>query len=227
MNDFVIDSRRLFGNSVAERRQGDRRSPASSPASVTAVRGTPVSGGSQQQQQQQSQQSQQQQQQTNAGNPPTSPIAQPLSLQELTVRTITMTRDPPDSHHGFGICVKGGKDAGEIRSTFRLPPSPYFVPRERGTFYPKSGLNSLFSLVSRHCLQIFKSSQASRLFIQAVAYVECCCYGSEVRVVWSSRRGSTGRLTVKKSDRRFRSGLSHVPLGTSWCFARKSIRSKV
>ncbi|KYM77427.1 Whirlin [Atta colombica] len=130
---------RLFGNSVSERRQGDRKSPASSPASVTTVRGTPTaSGGSQQQQQQQqSQQSQQQQQQQqqqagNTGNPPTSPISQPLSLQELTVRTITMTRDPPDSHHGFGICVKGGKDAGEIRSTFRLPPSPYFVPRERG-----------------------------------------------------------------------------------------------
>ncbi|XP_071557576.1 whirlin isoform X2 [Temnothorax nylanderi] len=130
---------RLFGNSVAERRQAERRSPASSPASVTAARGTPTtSGGSQQQQQQQqqqsSQQSQQQQQQQqagNAGNPPTSPISQPLSIQELTVRTITMTRDPPDSHHGFGICVKGGKDAGEIRSTFRLPPSPYFVPRER------------------------------------------------------------------------------------------------
>ncbi|XP_025156218.1 whirlin isoform X8 [Harpegnathos saltator] len=124
---------RLFGNSVtSERRQGDRRTPASSPASVAAVRSTPT-GGSQQQQQQQSQQSQQQQQQqqANAANPPTSPIAQPLSLQELTVRTITMTRDPPDSHHGFGICVKGGKDAGEIRSTFRLPPSPYFVPRER------------------------------------------------------------------------------------------------
>ncbi|KAL0099417.1 hypothetical protein PUN28_020150 [Cardiocondyla obscurior] len=125
---------RMFGNSVSERRQ-DRRSPASSPASVTAARGTPTaSGGSQQQQaqQQQSQQSQQSQQQAGStGNPPTSPIAQPLSLQELTVRTITMTRDPPDSHHGFGICVKGGKDAGEIRSTFRLPPSPYFVPRER------------------------------------------------------------------------------------------------
>ncbi|KAL6424731.1 hypothetical protein ACFW04_010002 [Cataglyphis niger] len=117
---------RLFGSNIPERRQGDRRSPASSPASVTAARGTPISGGSQQQQSQQ-----QQQQQTNAGNPPTSPIAQPLSLQELTVRTITMTRDPPDSHHGFGICVKGGKDAGEIRNTFRLPPSPYFVPRER------------------------------------------------------------------------------------------------
>ncbi|XP_076242640.1 whirlin protein dyschronic isoform X4 [Calliopsis andreniformis] len=115
---------RLFGNGVSERRQGDRRTPASSPASVAAVRTTSSSSSQQQQQQQQSQQSQ--------PNPPTSPSSQPLSLQELTVRTITMTRDPPDSHHGFGICVKGGKDAGEIRSTFRLPPSPYFAPQDRG-----------------------------------------------------------------------------------------------
>ncbi|XP_043259996.1 whirlin protein dyschronic isoform X7 [Colletes latitarsis] len=117
---------RLFGNGVSERRQGDRRTPASSPASVSAVRTTSSSVSQQQQQQQQSQQSQQ-----NPSNPPTSPSSQPLSLQELTVRTITMTRDPPDSHHGFGICVKGGKDAGEIRSTFRLPPSPYFAPQDR------------------------------------------------------------------------------------------------
>ncbi|XP_076393324.1 whirlin protein dyschronic isoform X5 [Megachile rotundata] len=118
---------RLFGNGVSERRQGDRRTPASSPASVAAVRSTPSSTSQQQQQQQQSQQPQ-----PNPPNPPTSPSSQPLSLQELTVRTITMTRDPPDSHHGFGICVKGGKDAGEIRSTFRLPPSPYFAPQDRG-----------------------------------------------------------------------------------------------
>ncbi|XP_048266295.1 whirlin isoform X8 [Bombus affinis] len=117
---------RLFGNGVSERRQGDRRTPASSPASVAAVRSTPSSTSQQQQQSQQSQQSQ-----PNPANPPTSPSSQPLSLQELTVRTITMTRDPPDSHHGFGICVKGGKDAGEIRSTFRLPPSPYFAPQDR------------------------------------------------------------------------------------------------
>ncbi|XP_031774727.1 whirlin isoform X3 [Apis florea] len=97
---------RLFGNGVSERRQGDRRTPASSPASVAAVRSTPSSTSQQQQQSQQSQQSQ-----PNPANPPTSPSSQPLSLQELTVRTITMTRDPPDSH-GFGICVKGGKDAG-------------------------------------------------------------------------------------------------------------------
>lgn len=119
---------RLFGNGVSERRQGDRRTPASSPASVAAVRSTPSSTSQQQQQSQQSQQSQ-----SNPANPPTSPSSQPLSLQELTVRTITMTRDPPDSH-GFGICVKGGKDAGEIRSTFRLPPSPYFAPQDRGIF---------------------------------------------------------------------------------------------
>ncbi|XP_076290612.1 whirlin protein dyschronic isoform X8 [Lasioglossum baleicum] len=118
---------RLFGNGVSERRQGDRRTPASSPASVAAVRTSSSSSSQQQQQQQQ----QSQQSQSNAANPPTSPSSQPLSLQELTVRTVTMTRDPPDSHHGFGICVKGGKDAGEIRSTFRLPPSPYFAPQER------------------------------------------------------------------------------------------------
>ncbi|XP_031365557.1 whirlin isoform X3 [Apis dorsata] len=98
---------RLFGNGVSERRQGDRRTPASSPASVAAVRSTPSSTSQQQQQSQQSQQSQ-----PNPTNPPTSPSSQPLSLQELTVRTITMTRDPPDSH-GFGICVKGGKDAAQ------------------------------------------------------------------------------------------------------------------
>ncbi|XP_076290607.1 whirlin protein dyschronic isoform X4 [Lasioglossum baleicum] len=99
---------RLFGNGVSERRQGDRRTPASSPASVAAVRTSSSSSSQQQQQQQQ----QSQQSQSNAANPPTSPSSQPLSLQELTVRTVTMTRDPPDSHHGFGICVKGGKDAG-------------------------------------------------------------------------------------------------------------------
>lgn len=165
----------------SERRQGDRRTPASSPASVAAVRSTPTSG-SQQQQQQQSQQ--QQQQQVNTANPPTSPIAQPLSLQELTVRTITMTRDPPDSHHGFGICVKGGKDAGEIRSTFRLPPSPYFVPRERGTF-PSGLLNvsSVSSLVDKKPHLCYLSPCVS-----APCYVLLI---RSARVVWRRIRGMT------------------------------------
>ncbi|XP_023288794.1 whirlin, partial [Orussus abietinus] len=82
---------RLFGNGPSERRQTDRRTPASSPASVSALRSSSSQPTSQ--------------------NPQSPPMPQPLSLQELTVRTITMTRDPPDSHHGFGICVKGGKDA--------------------------------------------------------------------------------------------------------------------
>lgn len=33
-------------------------------------------------------------------------------LPETTVRTVHMVR-PPDSSHGFGICVKGGKDTGK------------------------------------------------------------------------------------------------------------------
>ncbi|XP_076631325.1 whirlin protein dyschronic isoform X3 [Colletes latitarsis] len=121
---------RLFGNGVSERRQGDRRTPASSPASVSAVRTTSSSVSQQQQQQQQSQQSQQ-----NPSNPPTSPSSQPLSLQELTVRTITMTRDPPDSHHGFGICVKGGKDA-EAQSGVGV----YISRVEEGSVAERAGL---------------------------------------------------------------------------------------
>lgn len=35
------------------------------------------------------------------------------SLHELSTRTITMVREPGDGTHGFGICVKGGKDAGK------------------------------------------------------------------------------------------------------------------
>ncbi|KAJ8670539.1 hypothetical protein QAD02_001798, partial [Eretmocerus hayati] len=81
----------LFGTGLKDRRQNQRRTPASSPASVAALRNSSS---------------------TQIANPQSPPMPQALSLQELTVRTITMTREPPDSHHGFGICVKGGKDAG-------------------------------------------------------------------------------------------------------------------
>uniref|UniRef100_A0A2H1WS00 SFRICE_037572 n=1 Tax=Spodoptera frugiperda TaxID=7108 RepID=A0A2H1WS00_SPOFR len=66
-----------------------RHSPASSPSSTThhaiyrgGERERPYSSG---------------------GAPP--PPAEPAT------RTVTMSRDPADSH-GFGICVKGGKEAG-------------------------------------------------------------------------------------------------------------------
>ncbi|XP_023318542.1 whirlin isoform X2 [Trichogramma pretiosum] len=89
----------LFGNGLQRRGGNERRTPASSPASVAAMRGGGGGMGS----------SSAQATSSSTSNLQTSP--QSLSLQELTVRTITMTRDPPDSHHGFGICVKGGKDA--------------------------------------------------------------------------------------------------------------------
>jgi hypothetical protein len=44
---------------------------------------------------------------SSGGAPP--PPAEPAT------RTVTMSRDPADSH-GFGICVKGGKEAGESNS---------------------------------------------------------------------------------------------------------------
>lgn len=34
------------------------------------------------------------------------------NIHELSTRTVTMSRDQQDGH-GFGICVKGGKDAGK------------------------------------------------------------------------------------------------------------------
>lgn len=37
--------------------------------------------------------------------------AAPPPMEPIT-RTVTMSRDPNDSH-GFGICVKGGKEAGQ------------------------------------------------------------------------------------------------------------------
>lgn len=36
------------------------------------------------------------------------------NIHELSTRTVTMSRDQQDGH-GFGICVKGGKDAGKSR----------------------------------------------------------------------------------------------------------------
>lgn len=37
------------------------------------------------------------------------------NIHELSTRTVTMSRDQQDGH-GFGICVKGGKDSGMFRS---------------------------------------------------------------------------------------------------------------
>ncbi|XP_046622147.1 whirlin isoform X9 [Neodiprion virginianus] len=106
---------RLFGNGVNEKRQTDRRTPASSPASVAALRNSASQSGQQ--------------------NLQTSPPPPPPSLQELTVRTITMARDPPDSHHGFGICVKGGKDA-EVQSGVGV----YISRVEEGSVAERAGL---------------------------------------------------------------------------------------
>lgn len=37
-----------------------------------------------------------------------------FSVHELVTRTVTMVREADDGTHGFGICVKGGKEAGKL-----------------------------------------------------------------------------------------------------------------
>lgn len=43
------------------------------------------------------------------------------NIHELTTRTVTMSRDEQtDGSHGFGICVKGGKDSGRSKHQIHL-----------------------------------------------------------------------------------------------------------
>lgn len=53
---------------------------------------------------------------------PRRPVPPPPSLDQLTVRTVSMSRGPSDGSqsHGFGICVKGGsKDSGKYTTTLK------------------------------------------------------------------------------------------------------------
>ncbi|XP_053601225.1 whirlin isoform X5 [Plodia interpunctella] len=53
---------------------------------------------------------------------------------EPATRTVTMSRDPADSH-GFGICVKGGKEAGELGGV-----GVYISRVEEGSVAERAGL---------------------------------------------------------------------------------------
>lgn len=52
------------------------------------------------------------------------------NIHELSTRTVSMSRDQQDTH-GFGICVKGGKDAGL---------GVYISRIEEGSLAERSGL---------------------------------------------------------------------------------------
>lgn len=52
------------------------------------------------------------------------------NIHDLITRTVTMSRDAQDTH-GFGICVKGGKDAGH---------GVYISRIEEGSLAERSGL---------------------------------------------------------------------------------------
>ncbi|XP_044579620.1 whirlin isoform X5 [Cotesia glomerata] len=180
---------RIFNNGVAERRQNERRTPASSPASVSALRGanstlpsssSAIPGGQ---------------------IAPTSPtsqssVPQALSLQELTVRTITMTRDPPDSHHGFGICVKGGKDA-EAQSGVGV----YISRVEEGSVAERAGLRPgdtilevngtpFRAVTHEEALKMLKSCRTLSMTVRGPALDPRCRGGHPIWTTGSGRQQS-------------------------------------
>ncbi|CAH1396235.1 unnamed protein product [Nezara viridula] len=64
------------------------------------------------------------------------PPPPPQSLLDPHVRTINMSRGPPDSGHGFGICVKGG-----TRESGNQSPKGVYISRvEEGSVAERAGL---------------------------------------------------------------------------------------
>ncbi|KAL1124032.1 hypothetical protein AAG570_001802 [Ranatra chinensis] len=70
--------------------------------------------------------------------PPPPPPPAPQSLLDPHVRTVNMVKGPPDSGHGFGICVKGGtRDTGNNFHGFQ---GVYISRVEEGSVAERAGL---------------------------------------------------------------------------------------
>ena len=54
-------------------------------------------------------------------------------MHDLTTRTVNMSRDQ-QIDHGFGICVKGGKDSGELFKRIFIYEGCLYV-RSKSRFY--------------------------------------------------------------------------------------------
>ncbi|XP_037904449.1 whirlin isoform X8 [Hermetia illucens] len=96
------------------------------------------------------------------------------NIHELSTRTVTMSRDQqPDGSHGFGICVKGGKDSGV---------GVYISRIEEGSVAERAGLRpgdtilevngTPFTSIShdealKRCVQILKSSRQISMTVRA------------------------------------------------------------
>ncbi|XP_055691368.1 whirlin [Lutzomyia longipalpis] len=96
------------------------------------------------------------------------------NIHELSTRTVTMSRDQqPESSHGFGICVKGGKDSGI---------GVYISRIEEGSVAERAGLRpgdtilevngTPFTAIShdealKKCVQILKSSRQISMTVRS------------------------------------------------------------
>uniref|UniRef100_A0A182V369 PDZ domain-containing protein n=2 Tax=gambiae species complex TaxID=44542 RepID=A0A182V369_ANOME len=96
------------------------------------------------------------------------------NIHQLTTRTVSMSRDQQtDSSHGFGICVKGGKDSGV---------GVYISRIEEGSVAERAGLRpgdtilevngTPFTSINheealKRCVQILKSSRQISMTVRA------------------------------------------------------------
>ncbi|XP_055908098.1 whirlin isoform X5 [Eupeodes corollae] len=96
------------------------------------------------------------------------------NIQELSTRTVTMSRDQQsDSSHGFGICVKGGKDSGLGVYISRIEENSV---AERAGLRPGDTILEVngtpFTSIShdealKRCVQILKSSRQISMTVRA------------------------------------------------------------
>ncbi|XP_058840634.1 whirlin isoform X7 [Topomyia yanbarensis] len=98
------------------------------------------------------------------------------SIHSLTTRTVNMSRDQQtEASHGFGICVKGGKDSGECVGV-------YISRIEEGSLAERAGLRpgdtilevngTPFTSINheealKRCVQILKSSRQISMTVRA------------------------------------------------------------
>ncbi|XP_040163304.1 uncharacterized protein LOC120900409 isoform X3 [Anopheles arabiensis] len=103
------------------------------------------------------------------------------NIHQLTTRTVSMSRDQQtDSSHGFGICVKGGKDSAALLPSAGV--GVYISRIEEGSVAERAGLRpgdtilevngTPFTSINheealKRCVQILKSSRQISMTVRA------------------------------------------------------------
>ncbi|XP_062562564.1 whirlin [Armigeres subalbatus] len=147
------------------------------------------------------------------------------NIHQLTTRTVNMSRDQQtDASHGFGICVKGGKDSGV---------GVYISRIEEGSVAERAGLRpgdtilevngTPFTAINheealKRCVQILKSSRQISMTVRAPPSAGASMINSTAPLHGfgppPSVVGSTSRLAAAVADPLGGAGLAGVPAGS-------------